>query len=89
VFRIPKPGAAFYQAQASPEVRTVIQPALYWDFGPHTPRGPGKHAAIFSNCDRLELLVDGRPYTSPTPGRENFPHAQHPPFFVDLDLECA
>ncbi len=89
VFRIPKPGAAFYQAQVSPEVRIVIQPAFYWDFGPHTPRGPGKHAALFSNCSRLELLLDGHPYATLTPDRENFPHVLYPPFFVDLDLDGA
>ncbi|MGH3177010.1 MAG: hypothetical protein ACRDPF_24475 [Streptosporangiaceae bacterium] len=34
LFRIPKPGAAIYQAQADPRVRPVIAPAFYWDFGP-------------------------------------------------------
>jgi beta-galactosidase len=37
VFRIPKLGASFYQAQISPEVRAVIAPDFYWDFGPQSP----------------------------------------------------
>src|SRR5262249_16615203 len=42
VFRIPKLGASFYQAQGDPRVRPVIAPDSYWDFGSRSPRGPGK-----------------------------------------------
>jgi beta-galactosidase len=87
VFRIPKPGAAFYQAQVSPKVRPVIQPAFYWDFGPASPRGPGKRAAIFSNCDRLELFLDGRRHSTLLPDSARYPHIQHPPFWADLELD--
>ena len=59
-FRIPKLGASFYLAQTDPKVRPVIEPSFYWDFGPRTPSGPGARAAIFSNCDRLELSIDGK-----------------------------
>src|SRR5262249_16843384 len=38
-FRIPKLGAAFYQAQIDPKVRVVIKPSFHWDFGPKSPRG--------------------------------------------------
>ena len=89
VFRIPKLGAAFYQAQVSPQVRPVIQPSFYWDFGPQTPRGPGKRAAIFSNCERLELFVNGRRQATLHPDSANFPHIQHPPFWADLELDGA
>jgi beta-galactosidase len=89
VFRIPKLGAAFYQAQVSPKVRTVIQPAFYWDFGPRTTRGPGRHAAISSNCERIELFPVGRRYAKLDPDRDNFPHLQYPPFFAGLDLDGA
>ena len=86
IFRIPKLGATFYQAQVSPDVRPVIEPNFYWDFGPQTPNGPGRHAAIFSNCDRLEIFVGGEKIASATPDRENFPHLKYPPFFCDLEL---
>ncbi len=84
VFRIPKPGASFYQAQVSPKVRTVIIPNFFWDFGPQAPSGPGKNAAIFSNCDRLEIFIDGKPFAVALPDRTNFPHLGYPPFFCDL-----
>lgn len=79
VFRIPKLGAAFYQSQMSPEVRAVIIPDFYWDAG-----GVGKNAAIFSNCERLEIFVDGKALATVQPDRANFPHLRYPPFICDL-----
>jgi beta-galactosidase len=89
VFRIPKLGAAFYLAHIDPSVRPVIEPGFYWDFGPNTPTGPGRHAAIFSNCDRLELFVGGKPHAVLHPDRANYLHLKYPPFFADLQLDGA
>jgi beta-galactosidase len=89
VFRIPKLGASFYLAQVDPRVRPVIAPDFYWDFGPKSPRGPGKHAAVFSNCDRLEIFIDGKSIGSIFPDRTCYPHLRHAPFFCDLDLNGA
>jgi beta-galactosidase len=87
VFRIPKLGASFYLAQADPAVRPVIEPNFYWDSGAQTPSGPGEHAAIFSNCDHLELFIDNRHYATLQPDRTNFANLKHPPFFTDLKLD--
>ncbi|HEY2083375.1 MAG TPA: glycoside hydrolase family 2 TIM barrel-domain containing protein [Verrucomicrobiae bacterium] len=87
IFRIPKLGASFYQAQASPAVRPVILPSFFWDFGPATPKGPGKNAAIFSNCDRLEIFVGEKQVATVQPDRANYPHLQYPPFFCDLEID--
>ena len=87
VFRIPKLGATFYQAQTDAKSPPIILPNFYWDFGPKTPQGPGKGAAIFSNCDRLELFVDGRPMATLLPDAKNYPHIKHPPFFTDLEMD--
>jgi beta-galactosidase len=87
VFRIPKLGATFYQSQVAPEVRPVILPDFYWDFGAHSPNGPGKPAAIFSNCERLEIFVDGKSLASLQPDRTNYPNLKYPPFFCDLELD--
>jgi beta-galactosidase len=86
-FRIPKLGASFYMAQIDPKIRPVIEPNFYWDFGPHTPSGPGKKAAIFSNCDRLELFINGKLHAAVHPDRANFPHTKYPPFFADLSMD--
>jgi beta-galactosidase len=86
-FRIPKLGAAFYQAQVDVAVRAVIAPAFYWDFGPNSPRtGPGRDAVIWSNCDRLAVYVGERLVTIARPQDKLFPHLAHPPFFVDLTV---
>lgn len=86
VFRIPKLGATFYQSQVSPAVRPVIQPNFYWDFGGHSPHGPGKNASIFSNCEKLEIFVGGKQVASIQPDRTNFPRLEYPPFFCDLEI---
>jgi len=83
LFRIPKPGASFYMAQVSPKVRPVIAPAFYWD----KSAAPGKNAAIFSNCERLEIFVDGKQAAVLQPDRAGFPHLAYPPFFCDLSVE--
>ncbi len=89
VFRIPKLGASFYQSQVSPAVHPVIVPNFYWDFGAATPRGPGQDAAIFSNCDRLELFVDGKHHSTLEPDRKNYPNLNYAPFFAALDFDAA
>jgi len=87
VFRIPKPGAAFYLAQTPPDAPPMIAPAFFWEFGPQTPRGPGNNAAIFSNCDRIEIFIDGRKHATARPDTAGYPHLPHAPFFEDLDLD--
>jgi beta-galactosidase len=87
IFRVPKLGAAFYRAQADPKERVVIEPNFYWDFGSQSPSGPGERAAIFSNCERLEVFIDGQHHSSLKPDAANFPNLKHPPFFADLKLD--
>ena len=65
----------------------MIEPNFYWDFGPKTPNGPGRNVAIFSNCERLDLFIDGKHHATLQPDRPNFPHTKYPPFFTDLSLE--
>jgi len=87
VFRIPKLGASFYRSQVDPAVKPVIEPNFYWNFDSHSPQGPGKKAAIFSNCDRLELKINGRLHSTLRPDRISFPRLKYPPFFADLDMD--
>ena len=71
-FRVPKPGASFYRSQVS-TATPVIFPAFYWDFGPSSPAtGPGANAMIATNCDLLELYVDGQFLASATPDTASF-----------------
>jgi beta-galactosidase len=84
LFRIPKPGAAIYQAQADPRITPVIAPAFYWDFGPVSPVTSLPAAMICSNLDRLELYVGGEHFATVTPDTASYPHLDHPPSFVDF-----
>jgi beta-galactosidase len=87
VFRVRKLGAAIYSAQVDPRKRPVIEPAFYFDLGERSPNGPGERAMICSNCDRLEVYVDGAHRASVKPDRARFPHLAYAPSFVDLTLE--
>lgn len=87
LFRIPKPGASFYRSQIDPAERVVLEPAFYWDFGEHSPSGPGPNAMIASNCERLELYIDGQHLMSVEPAREAFQNLAYPPFFVDPTVD--
>ena len=87
-FRVPKPGASFYRSQIDPAVAPVILPIFFWDFGASSPaNGPGSGAMIATNCDLLEIYLDGQPLTSGTPDTSSFGSLAYPPVFVDLTVD--
>ncbi|HJP79669.1 MAG TPA: glycoside hydrolase family 2 TIM barrel-domain containing protein [Pseudonocardiaceae bacterium] len=89
-FRVPKPGAGFYQSQVDPQVRPVIAPGFFWDFGPSSPAaGPGPNTVIATNCERLELYVDGQHHGTALPDHARFPNLRYPPAFADLTVSGA
>ena len=86
-FRVPKPAAGFYQSQVSPQVRPVIAPMFFWDFGPASPAaGPGPGSLIATNCDRLELYLAGQHLTTAVPDRGGRGLA-YPPVVTDLTVD--
>ena len=86
-FRVPKPAAAFYRSQVDPSVSPLIAPVFFWDFGPSSPsNGPGTGAMIATNCDRLELYVNGAHFTTGTPDTAHYGSLAYPPVFVDLTV---
>ena len=84
LFRIPKPGAAIYQAQADPRLTPVIAPAFYWDFGPASPVTSLASAMICANLDRLELYVAGEHFATLLPDTAAYPNLAYPPSFADF-----
>jgi beta-galactosidase len=84
LFRVPKPGAAIYRAQADPRVTPVIAPAFYWDFGPASPVTSLPDAMICANLDRLELYVASEHFATLTPDAAAYPHLAYPPSFADF-----
>jgi beta-galactosidase len=88
-FRVPKPGAAVYQSQLDPRVRPVIVPVFAWDFTAGTPpQGPGPNAMIATNCEQIEIFVDGAHTATGTPvlDAELYGRLSYPPALVDLTL---
>jgi beta-galactosidase len=84
LFRVPKPGAAIYQAQADPRITPVIAPAFYWDFGPVSPVTSLPTTMICANLDRLEVYVGGDHVASLTPDAAAYPNLAYPPSFADF-----
>jgi beta-galactosidase len=84
LFRVPKPGAAIYQAQADPRVKPVIAPAFYWDFGPTSAVTSLPSAMICANLERLEVYVGGSHFASVTPDSGDYGSLEYPPSFVDF-----
>ena len=90
LFRVPKPGAGFYRSQVSPADQPVIVPMFFWDYGPLSPAdGPGPGSVIATNCDRLELFVDGQHLTTAEPDTGRFPNLAYPLAFADLSVPGA
>jgi beta-galactosidase len=83
VFRVPKPGAAIYQTQIDPGIRPVIVPVFFWEMGGIFPL-PAPTAMIGSNCERLEIFINGAHVTTglPATGSPQYGDLAYPPFLV-------
>ncbi len=87
-FRVPKPGASFYRSQDDPTLGAVIIPAFFWDFGPQSPAGgPGQGAMVATNCDQLQLYLDGQLFSIAAPDVVDFSSLAHPPVYVNLNVD--
>ncbi len=84
-FRVPKPGAAMYQAQVDPAIRPVILPLFFWELGGALPV-PAPTAMIASNCDELQIFIDNIPVATATAASHSplYRNLPYPPFFVRL-----
>ncbi|HZX06126.1 glycoside hydrolase family 2 protein [Kribbella sp.] len=82
-FRIPKLGAAIYQAQVPPARRPVIAPAFYWD------GSAPDELMICSNSEWLEVFLDGDLVATVRPDTERFGGLRYPPSFLTLPASRA
>jgi beta-galactosidase len=84
-FRIPKLGAACYQTQVDPRVRPVIIPVFFWEHGGAQPAA-GANAMIASNCEQMEIFVDGGRLTTALPAANSplYKNLTYPPFLLTL-----
>jgi len=53
--RLPKIVASFHKSQLAPSAKPVVEIAGYW-----TPRPSPTKVVVYSNCDEVELLLNGK-----------------------------
>ncbi len=84
-FRVPKPGAAIYRSQGDPSVNPVIIPVFFWEPGGAVPAA-APTAMIASNCEQLEVFIDGVQITTALPALASpqYSGLAHPPFLIHL-----
>jgi beta-galactosidase len=78
IFRFPKLAAGFYKSQQDPSVRPVVEPATLWKWGERNGGGV-EPLIVFTNCDAVEVRVDGEKRGVFKPDRGTYPHLPHPP----------
>jgi beta-galactosidase len=88
IFRIPKFAYWFYQSQQSPEILPVsdIQSgSMVKIAGYHLETSPSR-VKIYSNCEKVELFVNGQSVSEQSPRRDAFSsHLNYPPVIFDLE----
>jgi len=89
IFRIPKPGAAFYRSQLDAGKGFIIEPAFFWDALLDQGGTVAYEGMICSNADRLTVRVGGDKVAEVVPDRERFGHLRYPPFFITLNVETS
>lgn len=81
IFRQPKLVAALYASQLELSERVVLEPMTYWTRG-DLDEGRISPLWICSNCDRVDVLVDGINLGAARRS-ERFSHLPNPPFVMD------
>ena len=84
-FRVAKPGAAIYQSQSAPGTNPVIIPVFFWEPGGVVP-APVPAAMVASNCERLEVFIDGLQVSTALPAGNSplYRGLEYPPFLINL-----
>lgn len=78
MFRLPKMAAGFFKSQKSPAVEPILEPATRWTVGDRNGGGI-EPIIMYTNCDYVEVEVNGKDYGKFYPDRENFANLAHPP----------
>ena len=80
IFRIAKMPSYFYRSQKDPAADPMVYIANYW-----TSKSPGT-VTVFSNCDEIELFVNGKSVGKQTPNLyTNLPHPVYE--FKDVEFD--
>ena len=82
MFRIPKFAAYVYQSQVSPLVDPVLEPVTLWARGERSIGGV-LPLVILTNCDYVDVLLDGHNFGRFYPDRKQFAGLEYPPIVID------
>lgn len=85
IYRLPKMAAHFYRSQKSPADEIVLHAATNWTMGDRSGGG-NNPLVVFSNCEEVEIFIDGESYGRIRPAADEYPHLPHPPFIVRWPL---
>ena len=81
MYRIPKFAAYMYKSQVDPDKEIVLEPLTLWSRGERN-RGMIVPQVICTNCDAVELYVEGKLLGKYYPDKENFAGIEYPPVFI-------
>lgn len=81
MFRIPKFAADAYRSQVDPKKDPVLSPVTIWARGERSIGGVFP-LVIFTNCDSVEIKVDGQNSGKFYPNRLQFPGVEYPPIVI-------
>lgn len=82
MFRLPKMAASAYASQQSPSVKPVLSPATFWVRGERPDSMAVSPMLVMTNCDKVEVIIDGKPYGSFLPSRSHFKGLEYPPVII-------
>ncbi len=87
IYRLPKMAAHFYRSQKSPDKGAVLEAATYWSVGDRNGGGITP-LTVFTNCDYIEVAINGTELGRFTPDRERYPGLEYPPCVIDNFNVC-
>ena len=82
MFRLPKFAAYSYRSQKSPLIEPVLKPMTFWTRGERAEGMEISPMLVATNCDKVELYIDGSLYGSYLPSRGHFKGIEYPPVVI-------
>lgn len=81
IFRLPKYAAYFYESQQPHSERVVLRVGGGWTMGDRS-EGGNDPLVVFSNCDRVRVLIGDREIGEYLPDRDTYKNLPYPPFII-------
>ncbi|EKU89618.1 hypothetical protein HMPREF9447_03056 [Bacteroides oleiciplenus YIT 12058] len=84
IFRLPKYSYFFMQSQKGYDEDSILYIASRWE------PGKSENVRVFSNCDEVELVIDGTTIGRQVPDQDDFStNLKHPPFTFNVSCKVS